>query len=90
MPDRLNFQTLDLSRRRFLRGAALLGGAAAALAAHPAAADTKMSQKAARYQPTPKGPQQCDNCSQYAPPTSCNIVDGRVSSAGWCQLYAHK
>ncbi|MBV8593997.1 MAG: high-potential iron-sulfur protein, partial [Caulobacteraceae bacterium] len=49
-----------------------------------------MSQRAARYQPTPKGAQRCDNCSQFDAPTGCKIVDGEVSPAGWCLLYVAK
>jgi hypothetical protein len=68
-------------------GAALLG---ASLAALPAAAATKMSQKAARYQATPKGAQRCDGCNQFESPSACKVVDGDVSSAGWCLLYVAK
>jgi hypothetical protein len=67
--------------------AALLG---ASVAAGPAAASTKMSQKAARYQATPKGAQRCDNCNQFQAPTACKVVDGEVSAAGWCILYVAK
>ena len=66
---------------------ALLG---ASLAALPAAAATKMSQKAARYQATPKGAQRCDGCNQYESPSACKVVDGDVTPAGWCILYVAK
>jgi hypothetical protein len=66
---------------------ALLG---AGLAALPAAAATKMSQKAARYQATPKGAQRCDNCNQFLSPTACKVIDGDVSPSGWCVLYVAK
>jgi anaerobic selenocysteine-containing dehydrogenase len=85
---------LGVSRRRFLRGASLAAGAGAllgaGLAATSAAADSKFSQTMAKYQPTPKGASRCDNCSQFKGPSSCNVVAGAVSPAGWCQLYAVK
>jgi hypothetical protein len=91
--DRL-IHTLDVSRRRFLRGASLAAGAGvllgAGLAASSAAAETKFSQKLAQYQSTPKGPARCDNCSQFQGPASCKVVAGAVSPSGWCQLYAVK
>ena len=87
--------TLDLSRRRVLHGAALGAGTAALLAGGltglaAIAAPSKMSQKAAGYQGKPKGKQRCDNCVQWAPPASCNIVASPISPAGWCNLYVAK
>ena len=82
--------TLDLSRRSLLRGLALATGAGAVLTAAPAVADSKFSQKMAKYQPNPKGSQQCDNCSQFNAPSACKVVDGTISPSGWCFLYAHK
>jgi hypothetical protein len=74
--------------------AALAAGATAALpvALTPttARAGGKFSQKMAKYQPGPKGPQDCANCSQFQPADACKIVDGTVSSQGWCQLYSPK
>ena len=82
--------TLDLSRRGLLRGLVVATGAGALLTAAPAAADSKFSQKMAKYQPNPKGPQQCDSCGQFSAPSSCKVVDGTISPSGWCFLYAHK
>ena len=84
--------TLDLSRRNFLRGAAIAGGSALALstvlAATPAAAGMKLSQRAAGYQGNPKGAQSCATCKQFASPDACKIVDGKVAAAGWCSLWS--
>ena len=67
------FHTLDLSRRHLLRGVTMAVGAGAlaaiTLAASPAAAGAKFSQKMAQYQPTPKGAQNCANCVQFQPAT---------------------
>ena len=81
--------------RRTLLKIGVLGAGAGALlgagfAALPAAAATKMSQKAARYQATPKGAQRCDGCNQFESPSACKVVDGDVSPAGWCLLYVAK
>ena len=85
---------LDLSRRNLLRAAALIssGGVllGAGLTAGPAAAQSKMSQKATGYQDTPKGRAQCDNCAQWQPAASCKLVDGVISPKGWCRVYAPK
>ena len=54
------------------------------------AAPAKLAQKAANYQPTPKGNARCNNCSQWLQPTDCKVVDGPVSPTGWCSLYVAK
>jgi len=86
--------TLDTSRRSLLRNAAYVasGGAllGVVLAATPAAADSKVAQKTANYQSTPKGAARCDNCSQFEAPSSCKVVQGGVAASGWCLLYATK
>ncbi|HLI66100.1 MAG TPA: hypothetical protein VKU90_07020 [Caulobacteraceae bacterium] len=85
--------SLDLSRRSLLRGAAFAtGGAvlAAAAFASPAAAQSKLAQKTANYQPIPKGSARCNSCSQWQAPTDCKVVVGPVSPTGWCSLYAAK
>lgn len=81
-----------VSRRDFLFTAAV-GGVAiagAGVIASPAMAASKTSQKAASYQPTPKGNQQCANCSNFETPASCKLVDGTISPSGWCTLYSAK
>jgi hypothetical protein len=55
-----------------------------------AVAQTKASQKAVGYQDMPKGIQQCDNCTQFAAPASCKVVEGNVAPAGWCRMYLKK
>ena len=86
-----NFQTLDLSRRGLLRGAALAaaGGALAGglMAGSAVGAPHKMAQQAVAYQSTPKGKLRCDNCNQWQPPNACKTVSGVIDPAGWCTLY---
>ena len=95
MTTEVHVQSLNLSRRRLLHVAALAAGggavACAGLVARPAtAAAPKLSQKAAGYQTTPNGAQRCDNCMQWRPPASCQVIDGVISKAGWCKIYVHK
>ena len=74
------------------RRAVLIAAGAApllALAATEAKA-AKMSQTAARYQPTPKDGKQCDGCNLFVPPSSCKSVDGAISPKGWCALWVKK
>jgi hypothetical protein len=39
---------------------------------------------------TPQGCERCDNCSQFQAPSSCKVVEGDVSPAGWCKVYVKK
>jgi hypothetical protein len=84
--------TAKVSRRGFLGGAAVGGGAllGVALIGTPAAAAGKLPQAAAKYQKTPKGKQQCDNCALFQGPSSCKLVDGTINANGWCALYQLK
>ena len=74
--------------RRAMLGAAL--GMLAALIPAAARAQTKIAQKLVQYQEKPKGPQECDNCLHFVPPSSCKMVAGKINPKGWCQLYAPK
>ena len=53
-------------------------------------AAAKMAQKAVEYQDTPKGDQECSNCSLFQEPNSCTLVDGEISPAGWCKFWVKK
>jgi hypothetical protein len=80
-----------LSRRNLLRKiACVVGGVAIISSSMIRAALAKATQKAAGYQDTPKGDLRCDNCSQFEPPSSCKVVEGNVSPAGWCKVYVKK
>lgn len=81
-----------VTRRNFLNIAAVSGGAlmVAALVEPAAAAPKKFSQKQARYQPVPKSGQRCQLCALWQAPTTCKVVEGEVSPAGWCILYQPK
>jgi anaerobic selenocysteine-containing dehydrogenase len=81
-----------VSRRDFLNIAAIGGGAivAVSMAAPSSAAQKKLSQQQAHYQPIPKSGQRCQTCALWQAPTACQQVDGQISPAGWCILYAPK
>lgn len=83
----------SVSRRDFLNIAAVGGGALIAVGmAGPvsAAPKKKFSQQQAHYQPVPKSGQRCQTCALWQSPTSCQVVEGQVSPAGWCMLYQAK
>lgn len=94
MTVRYQFHSLNLSRRGLLRGATLVaaGGAllGTTLTAGAAAAANKLAQRTVNYQDKPRGRAQCDNCAQWQPPAACKLVDGAISPAGWCSVYAPK
>ena len=50
----------------------------------------KLSQKAARYQDSPKDGKQCDGCNLFVAPNACKSVDGTISPKGWCMLWVKK
>lgn len=87
-----NWQTIDLSRRNLFRGALVFAGGATVLGAGLAAtsASAMVSPKAVNYQNMPKGAARCDGCVQWKPPAACKIVEGVISPAGWCTIYAPK
>lgn len=85
-------QSYDVSRRQLFRGAAVIVGGVAVFAATMTAQPAKagMTKQASGYQGTPKGAQRCDNCAQFKAPSSCNLVAGDISPAGWCRLWVKK
>lgn len=87
-----NKPSAGLSRRRMVLLVAAGGGviAAGSVAMFPAAASTKVSQKAVNYRPTPQGKARCDGCVQWQPPAACKVVTGTISPTGWCTIYAAK
>jgi len=81
-----------LSRRRFLRSAAGLAGAAtvAGLVAGNASAATLPSQKDVEYRNSPNGDQNCANCGLFRQPNLCSGVAGNVIAQGWCNIWRKK
>jgi hypothetical protein len=83
-------QASGLSRRTtLLRSVACAAGAVVSLLPVRDAA-AKMAQTAVAYQATPKGDQQCGNCSLFQPPSACTLIDGTISPSGWCKFWVKK
>jgi hypothetical protein len=79
----------NLPRRRLIR--AVVGSVAAGLTCvvtSEANARQKMSQQEAKYQDSPKNIHMCATCAFFEPPNSCDVVDGEVNPAGWCEVFA--
>jgi hypothetical protein len=79
-----------ISRRVLFRNAAATLGGLAVLISTGVPAEAKMTQQAAKYQPTPKNGQSCATCALFNAPASCNLIDGEISPTGWCNFYAKK
>jgi hypothetical protein len=80
-----------LSRRCLVGNAAFAAGGIAVFSTMISRrAEAKAAQKLVGYQDTPHGQQQCHNCSQFDPPSSCKVVDGTISPTGWCKVYVKK
>jgi hypothetical protein len=77
------------SKRRALLGVGL-AAAGGAICARAVAQQSKLPKDQAKYQDQPKGGQRCDGCVQFVAPDGCKVVDGKISPAGWCMLYAAK
>ena len=90
MTDIARPRPLPVSRRAILGHSVVCVTGAAALLSSATPAAAKMAQAAASYQGSPKGGHQCDNCSLFQPPASCQLVEGNISSSGWCKFWAKK
>lgn len=70
--------------------------ATSAAPAEPAAPATeakpgKVTQASVQYQTQPKGDQKCGDCMHYtADSGGCILVEGSISSDGWCSLWSKK
>lgn len=80
----------NVSRRQLLRGIVITGSGVAVLLSSVVPAQSKMTFQGAGYQPTPKGDQNCAGCSLFQSPSSCILVDGKISPNGWCRFYRKK
>ena len=55
------------------------------------AATKKVAPASVQYQTQPKGEQKCGQCLHFiAGSNTCKLVDGQISSEGWCSLWAKK
>jgi High potential iron-sulfur protein len=92
MTERSQVQSTGLSRRTVIfRSVGGVAGATVLLLAQPRIAAAKMAPASASYQETPKGDQQCSNCTLFQASTkTCTLVDGTISPSGWCKFWVKK
>ncbi len=86
--------TSSSSRRAFIKTMGIAAAAATCGAAAPAKAEDykpqdqkKLTKAAARYQDHPNNNQVCAGCPYFVAPSSCVLVEGEISPAGWCPIY---
>ena len=82
---------VSVSRRWFLETSVItmtVAGIASMMGAAPALA-AKKSKEEAKYQDKPNGQQQCSKCKHFMA-GKCEIVEGDISSSGWCTFFAAK
>jgi hypothetical protein len=90
MSARSEVPTRPLSRRIVLLHSAGCAAGAAALLLPVKQAAAKMKQASVEYQDSPKGDQECSNCSLFQEPNACTLVDGEISPKGWCKFWVKK
>lgn len=81
----------DLSRRRFVRLAALVAASAGVAGEVPRALadDFKGTKQQAGYiEKSGPSSQTCGTCHSFIDPDQCQIVEGPVSPLGWCDWYS--
>ena len=76
------------NRRKVL--VSLIGSAPFAALWLSGKAVAKVAQRAAQYQPTPKGGLACAGCNSFIAPNQCKLVAGDISPSGWCHLWTKK
>jgi len=53
-----------------------------------ARASEKMTRQQAEYRDTPDGIYSCAMCTLFEKPNACKVVEGEISSDGWCKAFA--
>ncbi len=85
-----------ISRRTLLKSAAVVMGVVFVSTFAGKAHAAKSTKAAMKYQDTPKGDQQCSNCSLFifgkTPEAvgTCQVVEGSISPKGYCIAYKKK
>ena len=79
---------LDRTRRHVIRAAVSGIPAAILLLISRSDASDKMTQKQAEYRDTPDGIYSCGMCTLFVKPNACKVVEGEISSDGWCKAFA--
>ena len=72
-------------------GAAPAGSPDTSADSHAPPPTGKVTQASVQYQTQPKGEQKCSGCMHFiAESNTCMLVEGQISPAGWCTLWAQK
>ena len=79
---------LNRSRRRMIRAIFMGIPAAMLLRILRARASEKMTRQQAEYRDTPDGIYSCAMCTLFEKPNACKVVEGEISSDGWCKAFA--
>ena len=84
----IHLSKTDISRRTLFKAACGAVGAVTLVGLTGSEVmAAKLSQKAANYQPTPRGSAKCSGCKNFEPPSACKQVEGAIAANGWCQLF---
>ena len=77
------------SRRAFLRLSTICLVAAPGLAAVGTAHANKADKVDLAYRDKPgAGGKSCSTCASFVAPKGCKVVDGEISTQGWCIAYS--
>jgi hypothetical protein len=77
----------DSTRRALIRASAASFAAGLCPRLSRALAADKMTKEQAEYQTTPNGIYSCGQCTLFVAPSSCKVVEGEVSTDGWCKAF---
>jgi len=81
-------EQLDRSRRRVIRAVVTGIPAAVLFRISRTEASEKMTRQQAEYQDTPSGIYSCGMCTLFEKPNACKVVEGEISTDGWCKAFA--
>jgi len=93
MTENLKTWSTSVSRRVVLQGitSTIVATPIVLTTTYPAlVAAAQMPKASVGYQNHPKGSQSCANCKLFVPPSSPTLVEGPISSRGWCRIWVSK
>jgi uncharacterized membrane protein len=81
----------SVSRGEAIKRLAIVPAAALGVAAGMSPAQAADNKKQFKYQDKPGvHGQKCSGCRLFRPPSSCQVVTGKISPNGWCTAYVKK
>lgn len=81
-------EQLNRSRRRVIRAIVTGIPAAVLFRMSRTEASEKMTRQQAEYQDRPGGIYSCGMCTLFEKPNACKVVEGEISTDGWCKAFA--